>query len=577
MHLLRFILDTSKPYRLHVYIMFFVTMIISLDANVKPYLIKLLIDTVIHVSKYNLWLLVAIFAVSQFCSVLGWAVINFMIANYIPKYKAHIIMFITNKISHYSYTFFQNQLSGNIVAKVADIFNLVTDIISNVLLRFVIYSFTVILALILLARIHIFFSIGLLIWVLFFIIITVYLINKKINNITREYAEARSVIFGFLSDYFVNILNVKLFATANLELQKLDNILQDFINKAKKQGWLLTKFYFGQGIVVTIYIIGFLFWLIYLYSTNIVSAGDFTLVFMLNLKVLEQMYEISHAMRDLFINCGAVKQAINLLDTATEIQDLPNANVLAITKGEIVFDRVKFYYKGTAALFQNKSVVIAPGQKVGLVGYSGSGKSTFVNLILRLYDVVDGKLLIDNQDIKYITQDSLRAAIGMIPQDPTLFHRSVMDNIRCGRVNATALEVIDAAKHAHAHEFIMKLPQGYDSLVGERGVKLSGGQRQRIAIARTILKNAPILILDEATSQLDSMTENNIQTSLWELMQQKTTIVVAHRLSTILHMDRILVFDHGTIVEDGTHQELLAKSGLYKTLWNAQVGGFLGD
>lgn len=266
-----------------------------------------------------------------------------------------------------------------------------------------------------------------------------------------------------------------------------------------------------------------------------------------------------------------------MLDTAIEIQDQPNSNILTITRGEIVFDKVKFYYKGTAGLFQNKSVVIQSGQKVGLVGYSGSGKSTFVNLILRLYDVIDGKLLIDNQDIKYVTQDSLHAAIGMIPQDPTLFHRSVLDNIRCGRLNATTAEVVEAAKHAHAHDFIIKLPQGYDSLVGERGVKLSGGQRQRIAIARTILKNAPILLLDEATSQLDSMTENNIQNSLWELMQHKTTIVVAHRLSTILHMDRILVFDHGIIVEDGTHQELLAKSGLYKTLWSAQVGGFLGD
>lgn len=307
MLLLKFILETSKPYRLHFYLMLFVTMIISLDASIKPYLIKLLLDTVVHVSKYNLWLLVAIFTVSQFCSVLGWAVINFMTANYIPKYKAHIIMLITNKISSYSYTFFQNNLSGNIVAKVADIFNLITDILYNVLLRFVIYGFTVILALILLTRIHIFFAIGLLAWVAIFITITVYIINKKIGNITKEYAEARSVIFGFLSDYLVNILNVKLFATASAELKNLDNILQNFINKANTQGWLLTKFYFGQGIVVTIYIIGFLFWLIYLYSKNIVSAGDFTLVFMLNLKILEQMYEISHSMRDLFINCGAVR------------------------------------------------------------------------------------------------------------------------------------------------------------------------------------------------------------------------------------------------------------------------------
>ncbi|WP_291398139.1 ATP-binding cassette domain-containing protein [Acinetobacter sp.] len=229
------------------------------------------------------------------------------------------------------------------------------------------------------------------------------------------------------------------------------------------------------------------------------------------------------------------------------------------------------------SLFFKINLSNTAGQKVGLVGYSGGGKSTFVNLILRLYDVTDGAILIDGQDIRDVTQDSLRENIAMIPQDPSLFHRSLMENIRYGRADSTDEEVIEAAKKAHAHEFISALPQGYDSLVGERGVKLSGGQRQRIAIARAILKNAPILILDEATSQLDSVTESLIQESLWELMQNKTTIVIAHRLSTLLHMDRILVFDKGKIVEDGTHSELLAKAGLYKTLWDAQVGGFLGD
>jgi ATP-binding cassette subfamily B protein len=232
-----------------------------------------------------------------------------------------------------------------------------------------------------------------------------------------------------------------------------------------------------------------------------------------------------------------------------------------------------------------------------LVGYSGGGKSTFVNLILRLYDITDGAILIDGQDIRDVTQDSLRASIAMIPQDPSLFHRSLMDNIRYGRIDATDEEVISAAKKAHAHEFIEKLSQGYDSLVGERGVKLSGGQRQRISIARAILKNAPILILDEATSQLDSVTESIIQESLWELMNSrfetslsavalrakgdgeggKTVLVIAHRLSTLLHMDRIIVFDQGVIMEDGTHAELLANNGLYRNLWDAQVGGFLGD
>jgi ATP-binding cassette subfamily B protein len=299
---------------------------------------------------------------------------------------------------------------------------------------------------------------------------------------------------------------------------------------------------------------------------------------MTNFNIINTLFQFSHTIGDFIANWSAVDQAIALLD-AREMthSDKPKATALNCTHGKITFDQVKFHYKGTEKLFQNKSIEIQAGQKVGLVGYSGGGKSTFVNLILRLYEVIDGAILIDGQDIRDVTQDSLRENIAMIPQDPSLFHRSLMENIRYGRVDSTDQEVIEAAKKAHAHEFIEKLKQGYDSLVGERGVKLSGGQRQRIAIARAILKNAPILILDEATSQLDSVTESLIQESLWELIQNKTTIVIAHRLSTLLHMDRILVFDKGKIVEDGTHGELLAKGGLYKNLWDAQVGGFFPD
>ncbi|MGI4776029.1 MAG: ABC transporter ATP-binding protein, partial [Janthinobacterium lividum] len=217
------------------------------------------------------------------------------------------------------------------------------------------------------------------------------------------------------------------------------------------------------------------------------------------------------------------------------------------------------------------------GEKIGLVGYSGSGKSTFVNLILRLYDIESGEILIDDQNIASVTQDSLRANIAMIPQDPSLFHRSLMENIRYGKIGASEEEVIEAAKAAKAHEFIKALPQGYDSLVGERGIKLSGGQRARIAIARAILKDAAILIFDEATSALDSVTEGYIQDSLNKLMQNKTTIIIAHRLSTLMKMDRIVVFDGGKITQDGSHTELLSEDGLYKTLWNAQIAGFIDD
>lgn len=319
------------------------------------------------------------------------------------------------------------------------------------------------------------------------------------------------------------------------------------------------------------------YFLVNLYGKNLVTIGDFALIFGLSMQLGHMIWYTLDFVNQFNQAIGKCKQSLSALLIQPEIMDQSDAPDLHVKEGKITFDKIKFHYKGTEALFQNKSVMIEAGQKVGLVGYSGGGKTTFVSLILRLYDVTGGRILIDAQDIRDVTQESLRASIALIPQDPSLFHRSLMDNIRYGRPDATDEEVIEAAKRAHAHEFISQLPQGYASLVGERGVKLSGGQRQRIAIARAILKNAPILILDEATSQLDSVTESHIQESLWDLMQGKTTIVIAHRLSTLLHMDRILVFDHGKIVEDGPHAELLVKAGLYKTLWDAQVGGFLPD
>ncbi len=575
MLVLKFILETSKPYRWYIYGTLFAMCIVSIDANLKPYLIKLLIDIIANSTKSNVEAIIVIYAVSQILMILSWRFVDWAVCTYIPLLRTHIVSTLINHINHYSYTFFQNNLSGSIVAKINDAFNLIPELINTIIFQLVLFTLMLLITLILLTKIHILFAIGLLLWIMIFLSLTIYYLTKKLTVFTKNFSESRSVIFGHLSDYLTNILTIKLFSISPFENIRLKTIMQDFVQKAQKHGYFLTKFYFIQGIIVSIYSIGFLLWLIVLKNKHLVTAGDCTLVFMLNFKILEKMYEISHHIRDIITNWGSVNQALSILESVPEIQDHPNASLLQIHKGEIVFDNVKFNYKDTKILFQNKSIKIESGQKIGLVGYSGSGKSTFVNLILRLYDVIEGKILIDDQDLRNVTQDSLHAAIGMIPQDPSLFHRTLMDNIRCGRWSATNEEIINAAKLAHAHEFISQLPEGYESLVGERGVKLSGGQRQRIAIARAILKNAPILILDEATSQLDSMTENNIQESLWELMKNKTTIVIAHRLSTILHMDRILVFDQGKIIEHGTHQELLAKSGFYKTLWNAQVGGFL--
>jgi ATP-binding cassette subfamily B protein len=279
----------------------------------------------------------------------------------------------------------------------------------------------------------------------------------------------------------------------------------------------------------------------------------------------------------LFKEIGICRQALTIIQDPHDITDALQAKPLKVTRGEIVFDHVTFHYLNHQNLFEDKTISLQAGQKVGLVGFSGSGKSTFANLILRYYDVQGGRILIDGQDISKVTQNSLREQISMIPQDPSLFHRSLMENIRYGRLDATDEEVIEASKKAHCHDFIQKMPEKYHALVGERGVKLSGGQRQRIAIARAILKNAPILILDEATSALDSVTEREIQEGLEILMEKHTTLVIAHRLSTLSGMDRILVFNEGKIVEDGTHEELIKSGGHYARMWDMQAGGFLPE
>ncbi len=576
MRVIQFIFETTKPYRKYLWGMFFAICIVSIDANVKPYLVKKLIDTVITSDTSNIWNLVIIYAIFQALVVLAWTFSDWCAATFNGYYRTNLANTFANKISTYSYSFFQNNLSGNIVAKINDAFSLTLNIIFTANYQFVHFTLTVLIALALLAQVHVFFAVGLFLWIVVFLIIS-FVGIRKATPLMKLYAESKSKIFGHLSDYLTNMLNAKLFSTSAFEMKQFNTTSQEYIRRTKDSGYLLMTFYSIQGAIMSIYTIGFLLFLIYLLKQKIITAGDFALVFMVNFKVFDKLFELSHQLRDFITNWGSVDQALTLLKDEPEIQDAPSAGELVVNKGKIVFDNVNFNYKGADSLFDNTSVTIEPGQKIGLVGYSGGGKTTFVNLILRLYDVTNGCVLIDGHDIKQVTQDSLRANIGMIPQDPSLFHRSLMENIRYGKIDASDEEVIKASKRAHAHEFIGKLSNGYESLVGERGVKLSGGQRQRIAIARVILKNAPILILDEATSQLDSVNENYIQKSLHALMAGKTTIVIAHRLSTLLHMDRILVFDTGKIVADGTHSELLAKSSLYKTLWDAQVGGFLPD
>jgi ATP-binding cassette subfamily B protein len=308
-----------------------------------------------------------------------------------------------------------------------------------------------------------------------------------------------------------------------------------------------------------------------------ISVGSFAMIASLMLMVINDVRNLSRRFLEFFEYIGNINDGVSIIIRPHEIVDAPGAHELAVTHGEIRFEDVNFAYGEGIDVFRGLNLTIRPGEKVGLVGFSGSGKSTFVNLILRLYDIQSGRILIDGQNVREVTQQSLRRAVSMISQEPSLFYRSLRENVRYGSLDATDADVQEAAHKAHAHEFINALPQGYDALVGERGVRLSGGQRQRIAIARAVLKNAPIVIMDEATSSLDSVTERYIQESIHNLMQGRTSIVIAHRLSTIAHLDRIIVFHGGRVVEDGTHADLLARNGHYARMWSMQARGFLPE
>lgn len=505
-----------------------------------------------------------------------WRGIAYIRARFIPIVINRIIGKLLDHCLGKSHQFYQDNLSGKISKQIINLVDGIERLTSDVASHFLRGA-----SLLLTAMIAVYFvnPIFCLIFVSWFILFssTSILMSKNLVSRSAAQASSESIVVGELVDCLSNHSNVRIFSRGGFEHLSMTPFLSQ-----QQKSYTATYFYSLimhsiQGGLIAI-MMGFsCYFLIYLYNKNLVTIGDFALILGLSMDTGYIMWFTMIEVDEFNKAVGRCKQSLMSLMLPFEILDKPDALTLKCDHGQIIFDNVKFHYKGTKSLFHNKSIEIKAGQKVGLVGYSGGGKSTFVNLILRLYDITDGAILIDGQDIRDVTQDSLRENIAMIPQDPSLFHRSLMENIRYGRIDATDEEVISAAKKAHAHEFIEKLSQGYGSLVGERGIKLSGGQRQRIAIARAILKNAPILILDEATSQLDSVTEGGIQESLWESMQGKTTIVIAHRLSTLLHMDRILVFDRGQIVEDGTHSALLAKAGVYKNLWDAQIGGFLGD
>ncbi len=390
--------------------------------------------------------------------------------------------------------------------------------------------------------------------------------------------KADSATSAVLSDSISNQNTIMSFVGFEKESLNFKKVTLDQSDK-QIHAWNLgvIKDAFQQGLMVLVEFVIFYYAIKY-WQMNMLSIGTFVLIQIYILGLANRLWDFGRIIRNIYESFADSKEMVEILETPYEIKDVPNAKELEVREGKIEFQNVSFAFNETRSVIDNINITINGGEKVALIGPSGAGKSTIVRLILRMYDLASGAILIDGQNIKDVFQDSLRERISLVPQDPILFHRTLMENIRYGREEATDEEVIEASRLAHCDEFIDVLPDKYNTYVGERGIKLSGGERQRVAIARAILKNAPILVLDEATSSLDSHSESLIQDALDRLMHGKTVIVIAHRLSTIRKMDRVIAIDNGQVVEEGSHEELLAREhSLYKNLWNLQAGGFLPE
>ncbi|WP_274022587.1 ABC transporter ATP-binding protein [Vibrio parahaemolyticus] len=480
-----------------------------------------------------------------------------------------------------SLNFYQDDFAGRVATKVMQTSLAVRETVMKSMDVFVYVTVYFTSMVVMLAAADWRLMIPMIVWLLVYIAIQIYFV-PKLKDVASEQADARSTMTGRIVDSYTNIQTVKLFSHSQRETQYAEQGMKGFLNTVYRQMRLVTGFDVAVEISNYILVFSVAALPIYLWLDSAISVGAIAIAVSLALRVNGMSMWIMWEVGALFENMGTVVDGMKTLSKPIDIQDKPNAKDLVVSQGGIQFDNVSFHYGENKGVINHLNLDIKPGEKVGLVGRSGAGKSTLVNLLLRFHDVEEGSIKIDGQNIADVTQDSLRSKIGMVTQDTSLLHRSIRDNILYGNPTASEEELLKATKQAHAHEFIETLTDpfgnvGYDAQVGERGVKLSGGQRQRIAISRVLLKDAPLLVLDEATSALDSEVEAAIQESLNELMQGKTVIAIAHRLSTIAQMDRLIVLDKGNVVEQGSHQELIAHNGIYAQLWAHQTGGFLGE
>lgn len=575
----KFLFKYIKMFKWYFLAMLILIILAQIMGQTYPYYIAKIYDTVSgQVGQPDYWDNIIKFALIASGLSLGKMLLSdsviFVSANFLPTTTSIVVRDVFNYVNKHSVAYFSKEMTGNVATKVNQLSSGTVDFFNYTYgLFYSLSMFTV--SIVILSLVNHCYLYVIMIWISAVIYVSI-LLGRARRSLAKETTKFESSTSGMIVDSLSNYSEVKSFANFKFEKLNLLKSLKEWRKADTKEQMARGYIRFIQQIFNLISILGFLFLSIYMLKIESLTTTEFIYVNTLFMSFSGSVFELSWSYNHISRILGKISSALETLSVEPEINDKPGAVVLKLKKAGIEFKNVSFNYPNRETLFQNLNLIINPGEKIGLVGTSGSGKSTFIKLISRYYDVSSGSILINGVDIRDITQDSLHKNIATIPQDVSLFNRTLFDNIKYGKTTATAEEVYQAAQKAYADIFIKEFENGYQTKVGDRGVILSGGERQRIAIARAILKNAPILVFDEATSALDSESERHIQNSLQNLMQGKTVIAIAHRLSTLREMDRIMVFEKGRIVESGSHSQLISQKGIYRKLYQMQVDGFVG-